>query len=72
MVSGQRHAAAAIYTQEKPRTYCTEGWVGPRAGVDRCRKSRSPPEFDPRTLQFVTSRYTDYAIQPTIVAAVKL
>ena len=23
-----------------PTTLCTGGWVGPRAGVDRCRKSR--------------------------------
>jgi hypothetical protein len=32
--------------------------VGPRAGLDECGKSR-PPEFDPQTVQPVSSRYTD-------------
>ena len=36
----------------------TEGWVGPRAGLDRCGKSRPPPGFDPRTVRPVASRYT--------------
>jgi len=36
--------------------------VGPRAGLDVCRKSRLAPGFDPRTVQPVASRYTDYAI----------
>jgi len=35
--------------------------VGPRAGLDRCGKSRSPPGFDPRTVQPVASRYIEYA-----------
>jgi hypothetical protein len=29
-----------LYPREKPVTYRTGGWVGPRAGLDRCRKSR--------------------------------
>ena len=29
-------------------------------GLDRCGKSRPPPEFDLRTVQPVGSRYTDY------------
>ena len=37
--------------------------MGPRAGVDRCGKSRPPPGFDPRTVQPVASRYTDDAIR---------
>jgi hypothetical protein len=28
---------------------CIGGWVGPRAGLDGCGKSRPPPGFDPRT-----------------------
>jgi hypothetical protein len=40
--------------------------VGPRAGLDRCVKSRLPPGFDPRTVQPVASRYTDYATRPTL------
>jgi len=39
----QRHAPAALYPLERPGTHCTEGWVGPRAGLDRCGKSRPPP-----------------------------
>ena len=39
--------------------------MGPRAGLDRCGKSRSPPGFDSRTVQLVASRYTDYATRPT-------
>jgi len=61
----QRHAPAALYPLERPGTHCTEGWVGPRAGLDRCGKSRPPPEFDPRTVQPEASHYTDWAIRPT-------
>ena len=38
---GQRHAPAALYPLERPGTHCTGGWVGSRAGVDRCGKSRT-------------------------------
>jgi hypothetical protein len=41
--------------------------VDPRAGMDRCGKSRPPPGFDPRTVQPVASRYTDYATLPTVI-----
>jgi hypothetical protein len=37
-VSGQQHAPAALYPRERHGTNCTGGWVGPRAGVDRCGK----------------------------------
>jgi len=39
--------------------------VGPKAGLDRCEKSRLPPGFDPRTVQPVASHYTDYATRLT-------
>ena len=39
-VRGQHHAPAALYPQERPGTHCTGGWAGPRAGLDRCEKSR--------------------------------
>jgi hypothetical protein len=29
-----------LYPRERPGTHCTGGWVGPEAGLDRCRKSR--------------------------------
>ena len=51
-----------LYPRERPDTHCTGGWVGPRAGLDRCGKSRPPPGFDPRTFQPVASRYTHYAM----------
>ena len=38
--------------------------MGPRAGLERCGKSRPPPRLDPRTVQPVASRYTDYATRP--------
>ena len=65
-VRGQRHAPAAIYPLERPGTHYTRGWVGPRAGVDRCGNSRPPPGFAPWTVQPVASRYTDYATRPTL------
>ena len=39
-VRGQRHTPAALYPRERPGTHCTGGWVGLRAGLDRCGKSR--------------------------------
>ena len=60
-VGGQRHAPAALTPGKRPGIRCIGGWVGPRAGLDGCGKSRPPPspEFDPRTVQPVASRYTD-------------
>jgi hypothetical protein len=54
----------------KTRYPSTGGWVGPRAGMDRCGKSHPPPGFDPRTVQPIASRYTDYATRPTNDAVV--
>jgi hypothetical protein len=34
-----------LYPCERPGTHCTGGWVGPRAGLDVCEKSRRPPGF---------------------------
>ena len=36
--------------------------MGPRAGLDRCRKFRPPPGFALRIVQPVTSHYSHYAI----------
>ena len=55
------HAPAALPPGKRPGTHCIGGWVGPRAGLDGCGKSRPPPGFDPRTVQPVASRYTDYS-----------
>ena len=34
---------AALPQRKRPGTHCTGGWVGPRAGLDGCGKSRPPP-----------------------------
>jgi hypothetical protein len=48
-----------LYPRERPGTHCIGGWLGPRAGLEGCEKS--PPGFDPQTVQPVASRYTDCA-----------
>ena len=48
-----------LYPQERPGIHCVGSWLGPRAGLDGCGKSRATPGFDPRTVQPVASRYTD-------------
>jgi hypothetical protein len=34
--AGSHPAEAVLYPREGPGTHCTGGWVGPRAGLDRC------------------------------------
>ena len=48
--------------RERPGTQCIGGWVGPRAGLNECGKSRFQTGFDPRAVQPIASRYTDWAI----------
>ena len=40
--------------------------MGPQGRSKQVRKISPPPGFDPRTVQPVTSRYTDYATRPTL------
>ena len=54
MVSGQQHAPATFYPQERPGNHCTGGWVGSRACLDG-RKISSPPGFDPGPLSVATT-----------------
>ena len=51
-VGGQRHAPAALPPVKRPGTHFIEGRSG------RVRKISTPPGFDLRTVQPVTSRYT--------------
>jgi hypothetical protein len=60
-VGGQLHTPVALPPGKRPGTHCVGGWVDPRAGLDGCEKISPPPGFDPRTVQPVASRYTDYA-----------
>ena len=62
---GQRHVLAAFYPRERPGTHCTGGWLGPKGRSGQVRKISPLPGFDPRTVQPVASRYTDYATRPT-------
>jgi hypothetical protein len=65
-LSGQRHAPAALYPGERtPGPHWTEGWVGPRAGLDTetrgkircpCRGSN----LDRPVVQPVARHYTDW------------
>ena len=34
-----------LYPQERPGTHCIGGWVGPRASLDGCRKTRPTRTF---------------------------
>ena len=61
-VGGQRHAPVALPPGNRSGTHCIGGWVGLRAGLDWCGKSRPPPGFDLRTVQPVASRCNDRAI----------
>jgi hypothetical protein len=66
-MNGQRHAPTGICPEERtPGTHCTEGWVGPRAGLDTelrgkilnlCRGSN----LDRPVVQSVVRHYTDWA-----------
>ena len=40
---------------------------GPQDRFGQVRKISPPPEFDPRTVQPVASRYTDWATQPLVL-----
>jgi hypothetical protein len=51
-----------LYPRERPGTLCIGGWVGSRAGLDGCGKSRPPPGLDPLTVQPAGSNYTNYVI----------
>jgi hypothetical protein len=50
---GQRHAQIAVTPGNISGTPCAGGWIGPRVGLDGCRKYRLTPGFDPRTVHVV-------------------
>jgi len=60
-VGGQRHAQAAL-PPGKTRYPLYKRLGGSQGRCDRVRKISPPPGFDPRTVQPVASRYTDWAI----------
>ena len=56
-MGGQRQAPAVLSPE---LTHYPLGGLQKRSG--RVKKSRPPPRFDPRTVQSVASRYTDWGI----------
>ena len=48
-VSGQHQAPAGLPPGERPGTHYTGDWVGPRAGLDGCGKSRLHMDSIPGT-----------------------
>ena len=64
-VNGEQHALTALYPRERHGTHCTGGWVGLRASLYGSKIS-PPPGFDPRTVQPLASRYTEYATRPAV------
>ena len=50
-------------SRNRPGTHCTGGFVGSRACLDGCGKSRPPRGFDPRTVQPAASRCTGCVIR---------
>ena len=63
---GQRHAPAVLYPRERPCNHCTGGWVGPRAGLDRCGKTRPhrdrSPDRSARSQSLYRLRYPDHCL----------
>jgi hypothetical protein len=62
-VGGQRHALAAL-PPGKTRYPLNRRLGGPQGRSGQVRKISPPPGFDPRTVQPVASRYTDWANRP--------
>ena len=63
---GQHHAPAAPYPRENPVPIVQEaGWAS--GAVWTGEENLAPPGFDPRAVQPVGSRYTDYATWSTAI-----
>ena len=66
-MNGQRHAPAAL-PPGNTRYPLHRRLGGPHRRSGQMQKTSSSPGFDPRTIQPLASRYTDYAISsPTVV-----
>ena len=60
---GQRHDPASL-PSGKTRYPLYRRLGGPLGRSGQVREISHPPEFDPRTVQPIASRYTDYATRP--------
>jgi hypothetical protein len=62
-VGGEHHDPAALPSGKTPGTHCSSrrlGWPQGQSGL--VWKISAPPGFDPRAVEPVASRYTDYTI----------
>ena len=64
-VGGQLHALAAL-PPVKTRYPLYRRLGSPQGQSGRVRKISPPPGFDPRTVQPVASRYTNWAIRAAV------
>jgi hypothetical protein len=61
---GQRHAPTLFTPGKNPVPIAQENMWFP-GPVRKGEENSPPPGFDPRTVQPVASRYTDYVTRPT-------
>ena len=61
-VGGQRHVPTVLLSRKRPGNHYAWRWVGPTADVELVQEISPPPGFEPRTVQPVASRHTDWAI----------
>ena len=67
MEVGVQHHVPAALPPGKTRYPLYVRLGGPQGRSVRVRKISLPPAFDPRTVQSVASRYTDWAIPATVL-----
>ena len=67
-VGGQRHAPAALPSGKGPGTHFMRTLDGPQGRSGGMRKISPPPGFDPRNLEPLASRCTDWAIPAPVRA----
>ena len=58
---GQRYSPTALPLGKTPNTHFIGGWLSHRASLDGCGNLAPLPGFDPRPVQPVAGRYTNYA-----------
>ena len=68
MVEGDQRHAPATLPPRKTRYLLYRRLGGPQGRSERVREISPPSDFDPRTVQSVASRYTDWAIAALAVS----
>jgi hypothetical protein len=67
---GYRHNPAALPQGKRSNAHCVGDWL-PDSRFGRLRKTLTSPEFDPRAVHSVASRYTDCAIRALLLLDVQ-